>query len=42
VAGDRIPACRGFPANFQTLTGGVERGKDYFFQSPAGQTIAEN
>jgi hypothetical protein len=31
---------RGFPDNFQTLTAGVERGKYYFFQTPAGQTIA--
>jgi hypothetical protein len=33
---------RGFPDNFQTLSPGIERGKYYFFQSPAGQTIPMN
>jgi alpha-tubulin suppressor-like RCC1 family protein len=30
---------RGFPDGFQTLVNGIERGKYYFFQTPAGQTI---
>ncbi len=30
---------RGFPDGFQTLTAGIERGKYYFFQSPANQQI---
>jgi alpha-tubulin suppressor-like RCC1 family protein len=33
---------RGFPDSFQTLTGGIEPGNYYFFQTPAGQTIAMN
>jgi alpha-tubulin suppressor-like RCC1 family protein len=33
---------RGFPDNFQTLTSGIERGKYYFFQAPAAQTIPMN
>jgi hypothetical protein len=33
---------RGFPVNFQTLTVGIERGKYYFFQAPAGATIPMN
>ena len=33
---------RGFPDGFQTLTLGIERGKYYFFQSPAGATIPMN
>jgi hypothetical protein len=30
---------RGFPDSFQTVAPGIERGKYYFFQAPAGHTI---
>ncbi len=33
---------RGFPDAFQTLAGGLERGKFYFFQTPANANIPMN